>query len=70
MESKSGFSTQQEAKLDSAIFEKLNVRKISDILLEHENQEDVTKFSDLYEYKKCLGKGSFGLVIQAVEKKT
>ena len=37
LESKNDLSSQKEAKLNLAIFEKLNVRNISDILLEHEN---------------------------------
>lgn len=47
--------------------EKLNATNIPSIQLEDENEE-ITLFKDLFDFKSFLGTGTFGFVVSAIDK--
>jgi hypothetical protein len=44
--------------------QKLNVRRVTDIILEEENG-NVVNFTSLYSFDSFLGTGSYGFVVKA-----
>ena len=47
--------------------EKLKATNIPNLQLEDENEE-ITYFKDLYDFKTFLGTGTFGFVVAAIDK--
>lgn len=58
----------EELKYRKQIKEKLKVTKIPDLMLEEVESGETHNFNKLYKFISFLGTGSFGFVVQAMER--